>query len=224
MINWLQAKSLSDSGFDPGFGASWRLALVKKNWTRWTDLRLKSPLPFRRRIMLTGKRRWLPLAFCLLGVIAHGQEAKLSPGQATEREISGGGQHRYQLRLRAGQFMSIVVEQKGIDVTVLLVAPDGKQLAETNLTGALGRESLSYQARVTGRYRTVTRAVPLDASLKGNYEARLKVKGAPTPQDKQRLAAERLLAEAAGLSAQGAATAAQTVDRAQQALTIWRDL
>src|SRR5262249_36071932 len=108
--------------------------------------------------MLTGKVRWLPLAFCLLGAIAHGQEAKFSPGQAIEREISGGGQHRYQFRLGAGQFMSIVVEQKGIDVTVLLVAPDGKQLAETNLTGALGRESLSYQARVTGRHEIVSRA------------------------------------------------------------------
>ena len=129
--------------------------------------------------MFTGKLRWLPMAVCLLGGIAHGQQAKFSPGRATEREIAGGGQHRYQLRLRAGQFMSVVVEQKGIDVTVLLVAPDGKQLAETNLTGPLGRESLSYEAKVSGNYRIVISAVSADAAVKGAYEARLEVKAEP---------------------------------------------
>src|SRR5262249_12301419 len=159
--------------------------------------------------MLTGKLRWLPLPFCLLGVgFAHGQDAKLPLGRAIEREIAGGGQHGYQLRLRAGQFMSLVVEQKGIDVAVALVAPDGKQLAETNLTGALGRESLSYKPDAGGDYRIVIRAVAADTLVKGAYEARLVVKATATAQDNQRIGAERLLAEAAQLSAQGAATAA----------------
>ena len=38
--------------------------------------------------MLTGKLRWLPLAFCLLCVTAHGQEMKLEPGTPGEREIA----------------------------------------------------------------------------------------------------------------------------------------
>jgi CHAT domain-containing protein len=157
-------------------------------------------------------------------MIAHGQEAKLLPGRAIEREIAGGGQHSYQVPLTAGQFMSVVVEQKGIDVAVALFAPDGKPVAETNLTGALGRESLSYKPDAGGGYRINIRAVPADVSLKGIYEASLVVKTAATAQDNQRIAAELLLKEAAGLSAQGAATAAQTVDKAQQALAIWREL
>ena len=47
--------------------------------------------------MQTGKLGWLPLAICLLPVLAHAQEAKLEPGKAVEREIGGGESHTYQL-------------------------------------------------------------------------------------------------------------------------------
>jgi hypothetical protein len=39
----------------------------------------------------------------------------LVPGQPLERDIAGGQLHAYQLKLAAGQFMRVVVEQKGID-------------------------------------------------------------------------------------------------------------
>ena len=52
--------------------------------------------------MLTGKLRWLPLTFCLLGVMAHAQDRKLEPGNPVEREIAGGESHTLSNQSRGG--------------------------------------------------------------------------------------------------------------------------
>jgi hypothetical protein len=94
-------------------------------------------IPLEEQVMLTGRLRWLPLAFCLLSVIAHAQETKLETGKAVEREIAGGESHSYQIQLQAGQFVRFRLEQRAIDSVLILTAPGGKQLAETNLTGVV---------------------------------------------------------------------------------------
>ena len=167
----------------------------------------------------------LLFALCCLSGLAVAQGTNsLEPGRAVEREIAGGESHTYQLVLQAGQFVRVVVEQNGIDVAVALIAPDGKQLAEANLSsGAFGQEPLSHEAAVSGDYRIVVRTIAATAP-KGAYQVRQEVKAAATAQDKQRIAAELLLAEAARLSQQGAVTAAQTIEKAQQSLPLWREL
>src|SRR5215467_1969771 len=158
--------------------------------------------------MLTGKLLLLALAFCLLTLsvrakeagraqeAARAQEAKLVPGQGIAGEIEGGGQHRYQVTLTAGQFMRVEVDQRGIDVAVALIAPDGKQLSEVNLSsGAFGLEPLSHDAVVSGNYLVVVRAIDKTAP-KGAYEVRLAVKATASASDKQRMEAELKLAEA----------------------------
>jgi len=62
------------------------------------------------------------------------QSQSLTPGQPVEREIAGGQMHSYQIKLVAGQFMRVVVEQKSIDVSLVLVGSDGKPLLESDLT------------------------------------------------------------------------------------------
>ena len=109
-------------------------------------------------IILTGKLRWLPLAFCLLWVTAYGQEMKLEPGNPVEREIAGGESHIYQINLTAGQFVRFRLEQRAIDAALILNAPDGKQLVEMNLTRAGDEESLSLEATVTGDCQLTVRA------------------------------------------------------------------
>ncbi|MEP6944845.1 MAG: PPC domain-containing protein, partial [Acidobacteriota bacterium] len=66
------------------------------------------------------------------------QPSTLIPGQPIERTIAGGESHTYQISLSAGQFVHFTVEQKGIDVALVLAAPDGKQIAEFELTGVGG--------------------------------------------------------------------------------------
>src|SRR5947207_2051906 len=44
----------------------------------------------------------------------------LEPGRAIERELSGEEKHVYQIALAEGQYASLTVEQRGIDVVVQL--------------------------------------------------------------------------------------------------------
>ena len=119
--------------------------------------------------------------------------------------------------------MRVVLEQKAIGVTLVLAAPDGKQVLEVNLTPAGGLESLSAEATASGDYRLTVRAGG-SAAIAGSYQVRLEVKAAATAQDRQRIAAERLMLEANELRRQGGKTAEQTIDKLQQALSVWREL
>src|SRR5438552_1322147 len=147
----------------------------------------------------------------------------LVPGQPVERQIAGGETHTYRITLHAGQFMRVVLEQKAIGVTLVLAAPDGKQVLEVNLTPAGALESLSAEARASGDYRLTVRAGG-SAAIVGSYQVRLEVKAAATVQDRQRIAAERWMLEASELQSQGGKTAEQTIDKLQQALSVWREL
>ena len=50
----------------------------------------------------------------------------LEVGKPVEREIGGGATHRYSIRLEPGQLLDATVEQKGVDVEVVLLDSDGK--------------------------------------------------------------------------------------------------
>ncbi len=56
----------------------------------------------------------------------------LETGKPIERELAGGQQHLYQLSLSAGQYLHVVVEQRGIDVVVTLFGPTGQKLLEVD--------------------------------------------------------------------------------------------
>ena len=157
-------------------------------------------------------------------VVAQGPQdsQKLVPGQSVEREIAGGESHAYRIALQPEQFVRVVLEQKDIDVTLALAAPDGKQVAEVELTGVGGLESLSAEAAAGGEHRLTVRAG--SATLAGSYRMRLEVKAAATAQDKQRMSAERLLDEAGKSNQKGAAAVEPTVEKARQALALWRGL
>src|SRR5215510_1691297 len=55
---------------------------------------------------------------------------RLAVGVPIDRELAGGKAHSYQIMLTAGQYLHVVVEQRGIDVVVALFPPDGKQIIE----------------------------------------------------------------------------------------------
>src|SRR5262245_39157708 len=60
------------------------------------------------------------------------ESISLEPGKPIERELSGGQSHSYKLAMISGQYAHIVVEQRGIDVVVALVALDGKKIVEVD--------------------------------------------------------------------------------------------
>jgi CHAT domain-containing protein len=147
----------------------------------------------------------------------------LEPGKAIERAIAGGESHTYKIHLTTGQFVRFIVEQKGIDVAVQLMTLDSKRLIEADFTGTVGQESLSLEVAGGGDYRIVVQTLTT-AAPKGAYGVKLEVKAAATAEDRQRIEAERLLAAAFKLSEQGGPTLPQAVEKAQQALALWRAL
>jgi tetratricopeptide (TPR) repeat protein len=171
--------------------------------------------------------RYFLLLLSLSGVIVQSHVAPelrtLVAGQAVEREIAGGELHMYQITLKARQFVRFRLDQRAIDATLVLTAPDDKQLVEMNLTGAGREESLSMEATTPGNYRLTVRGGGV-ALLRGSYRLEVKVKEAATPEDKKRLTAEALMIESIELARQQAKTAPQVIEKSEQSLRLWQEL
>ena len=173
--------------------------------------------------MLRGRLRWLPMLFCLLCVTVYGQEMKLDPGKLVERELAGGESHTYQITLTAGQFVRFRLEQRALDGVLILTAPDGKQMAEVNMTDAGEPESLALEALPAGSYRLTVRGVG-GVTMRGSYRLEAAAQATAAAQDRKHLAAQSLLLEAIELGRQMPGTAPEAIEKREQALTIWREL
>jgi CHAT domain-containing protein/Tfp pilus assembly protein PilF len=123
----------------------------------------------------------------------------LEPGNPIKRELAGGHSHTYQIRLRAGQFLKVIVEQQGIDVVVQLSGPGGEQIAEFDGEGrSQGQESASLVAEADGAYWLMARPRRKDAPA-GGYEIRIEELRAATENDRALHEARKLLQEGAKL-------------------------
>jgi len=140
-----------------------------------------------------------------------------------ERELAGGQTHAYQIALAAGQFLHVVVEQRGIDIVVALFGPDDKQLVEVDSpNGAQGPEPVFFVTEATGLYRLKARSLEKEAKP-GRYEVKIAELRAATPQDGPRIAAQRSFAQGEALRAQGTAEPLRTaIEKYKEALPLWR--
>src|SRR5262245_4910999 len=124
------------------------------------------------------------------------QEAiPLELGKPIERELAGGQSHAYQITLAAGQYLNVVVEQRGIDVVLRLLGPDGKQITEVdNETGNQGQETVTQVAEVPGNYRLEVNQKQ-KVAIAGRYEIRVEELRAATEKDRALQEARNLYAE-----------------------------
>src|SRR4030095_9529083 len=83
------------------------------------------------------------------------RELTLNPQQAerlelqkpVESSLKAGESHEYQIDLSAGQYLSVVVEQRGVDLTARLLSNRGQTLSEVNeAKGPRGSEKLIFTA------------------------------------------------------------------------------
>src|SRR5262249_15941775 len=82
----------------------------------------------------------------------------LEPGKPIRRELIGGQEHTYRIRLDANQFLKVVVEQKGIDVVAQVSGPDGKQILEFDSESrSQGQEVVSLVAEAAGAFQLIVR-------------------------------------------------------------------
>lgn len=131
----------------------------------------------------------------------------LEAGHPVERELVGGQSHSYRIALTAGQFLHVVVEQRGIDVVVTLFAPSGEKVAEVDSpNGSNGPEPIFWITEAAGEYLLEVRSLEAGAAA-GRYEAKIEGLRAATEEDRRRVAAENAaeaaFAEALQLEGQG---------------------
>lgn len=97
----------------------------------------------------------------------------LEPGKTLEGEIAAGEVHAYRIALEGGQLLRAVVNQRGIDLVVSVIGPDGQKIAEVDSpNGMNGPEPVSVAPKVSGTYRLEIRALQKDAKP-GRYDIKI---------------------------------------------------
>ena len=117
------------------------------------------------------------------------EPVRLELGRPVVRDLAGGGSHEYLVRVEEGQYLRLTAEQRGIDVKLHLLAPDGSVVREVDgPNGNWGPETASDIAKVAGDYRAEVKAG--DKAKPGLYEMRLEELRPAEDQDPVRVEAE----------------------------------
>lgn len=137
----------------------------------------------RTRSLATGVATLVALATTSFPISAQSPDQSLAPGQTVERRLAGGETHLYTLAVMANGYCDVVVDQRGIDVVVTLLAPDGAVVAEVdNPNGVSGPEPVEAVAAVAGTY-VLKVAAPDAKAAAGDYAVQVKAIRAATPND-----------------------------------------
>ena len=170
---------------------------------------------------------WL---FCLAVVDHRGaplQDSNLEPGKPIERELAAGVEHSYQLNSAGNQFLHLVVNQRGIDVVVVVFSPDGKQVVEVDSpNGKDGPEPVLVVLEPAGVYQIKVRSLEKEAPA-GRYTIKIHEVRAATQQDRElvadRITAQQTLDEAQVLIVENTATSLRAaITKLEQALALCR--
>jgi CHAT domain-containing protein/tetratricopeptide (TPR) repeat protein len=145
----------------------------------------------------------------------------LTPNSVSQYFLKAADTHRYELKLEAHEFARIVVEQKGVDAVVKLIAPDDLNSREVdNPNGLYGPETVSLLAQTAGVYRleiSVNQGTPA-----GNYDLHVEGPRQVSTFDEKYVEAERIFAKAQQLrKTREYKTAIQNYD---EAIALWREL
>lgn len=131
----------------------------------------------------------------------------LETNKPVERTLAGGDAHSYRVGLGVGQFLHVVIEQRGVDVSATLFNPSGERALEVETrSGASGNEAIFFVADIAGNYRLEIHTADAKAPA-GRYEVKMVELRAAMPQDRIRSEAARLFNNACHLSSQKDATA-----------------
>lgn len=151
------------------------------------------------------------------------QERAVVKGEAIEQQLSGGGVDVYTIHATAGQFLHLVVEQKGIDVVVRLLDATGKQIIEVDgPNGAQGFETMYVVIPEQGNHRIEIRSLEKNAAP-GKYQLLLKDLRQATTKDIHLAKASKTSAEAFAALVKGTAESLMTArTKFEEALADYR--
>ncbi|MBO0723492.1 MAG: tetratricopeptide repeat protein, partial [Blastocatellia bacterium] len=150
------------------------------------------------------------------------QIQQLETGKQIEAELAGDQSHSYQVMLKAGQYLYVVVDQQGIDVILAIYAPDGKKITEVDSpTGNEGPETLAVISEAAGQYRIEVRS-PDATAPKGRYLIKIAELKEATASDRDRVAADSIFREAKQLEAGTEVEKRRGIEKYQEALGLYR--
>ena len=150
------------------------------------------------------------------------ESATLELGKPFENEISGGQVQTYRIASSAGQFVSVIVQQRGIDVFERLFAPGGKPVAQFDFElRPREAEEAEFVAETAGVYR-----LEITAKVKGavgRYEIRVAEIRPANEQDRLLHEAHKLSSESsilfrAGKYDEAISVGARALDAAEKVL------
>jgi CHAT domain-containing protein len=140
--------------------------------------------------------------------------------QVVERDIAAAQTHELAVQAQAGQFLHAMVEQKGADVSLTWVDPEGKALLTMDATPTIGFEQASTIAAASGKY-----VLRVAAKTTGRYKAVIDDPRAPRPEDFTRFRAETLLMTGINQDTIGSKeTRAAALDTLSRSIALWREL
>jgi CHAT domain-containing protein/tetratricopeptide (TPR) repeat protein len=147
----------------------------------------------------------------------------LEAGKPIEREMAGGQKHYYKIALEAGQYLRLIVDQRGIDLIVTLFGPDDKQIFTMDSPNGLeGPEPVFAIAETSGTYRLEAQSPDKNAHA-GRYEVKIADLRIATLQDRKRVLAESAFAEGMGLESQRVAESVRgAIAKYEEALELFR--
>ena len=146
---------------------------------------------------------------------------RLELGQKQERPLAEKETHPYLVRLEVGEYVRVAADQRGVDLTLRLMAPGGALIAEVdNLKGIQGAERVSEVATEAGDYRVDV--VGNEGTPTGLYEVRIDERHAATEADRSRVVGERLFLEGEKLCCGDKDE--ESIESYKQALALFRDV
>ncbi len=132
------------------------------------------------------------------------EACELTPEAPVESALAGGESHAYRITLASGQFLRVVVEQRGLDLVMVVFGPDGRQVAKAEKKNHEESAAVSVLAEMAGAYRLEV-STPEKTVAAGRYGVKIEAMREATLQDRSRIIAEKTLAEGVRLSLQGTA-------------------
>jgi CHAT domain-containing protein/tetratricopeptide (TPR) repeat protein len=140
-------------------------------------------------------------------------------GAAVERELAPGDALKFLVTLEKGEFLRVVVEQRGVDVILSAFGPDGRRLVRVDRAGGqFGPEPISVLAERSGEYR-IEIAPFTGTTVSGRFELSVSERRPAGAGDGARVAAEKQME-----SCEWPAGRRHGLQACRQAVSLWENV
>ena len=144
-----------------------------------------------------------------------------APGKSTVGELTAGETNTYFIKLNKGQYASVVIERRDLDVNLVLYDPAGGVLVQVEC-GKSSLTPVSLIAQSSGVYRLEVRSVAIE-QIRGHYELHVEEIRPAIAEDSYRIAAQTAVAEGQQLLREWKEESSlSAISRFKDSLQLWK--